>query len=131
MAPLVDIIPAAIVSINEGVKAWREYKSNNLQDKTNRDKAINSVMEAAISTKAYLYDSKTLGEASREKETELAQKWQRAAGAIRDFDENLFISSQVKALGWADPREWEKAKDRAITVNLDLIIEQCKWLLNN
>lgn len=131
MSPIVDILPAALASINEGVKAWREFKSKTSQDNEKRNIAINNVMKASIATKAYLYDSKIIGETSREKEGELAQKWQSAAGAISDFDENLFYSSQVKALGWSDPREWGKAKDKAITVNLDLIIKQCEWLLKN
>lgn len=129
--PVTDLVPAAISAVSEGVKAWREYKSEDAQKGKDRNKAIDSVMSAALATKAYLYDLEISGIKSREKEHELSQSWQKASSAIRKYDEALFHSSQVKALGWADPREWDKANDKAVTVNLDLLIEQCNYLKDN
>ncbi|MEW8053162.1 MAG: hypothetical protein AB2809_22635 [Candidatus Thiodiazotropha sp.] len=128
MPPIADFIPASIAAVTEGVKAWREYRSNGCKNEKERNQAIGTVMEAAVAIKAYLYDSHEKGIVSREAEREISQKWQHAATAIRVYDESQFNASQVKSLGWADLGEWEKQKDKAVTVNLDLIISHYEWL---
>ena len=127
----ISLVPSSISAIVNGVRLWREKKSNTDADATAKKNAIHQVMRAAIATKAYIYDMRELGKPSREKEHELSNSWQEAAASIFNYDKNLFESSKVKSLGWADPREWEKANNKAVTVNLESIIEQCEWLLEN
>lgn len=123
----IDAVTNAITALLEVVKVWRDKKALSENDKSRMNEAVGKVMKAAMATKAYLYDARELGKPSRENEHELSLAWQEAATAIRSYDENLFIYSQVKSLGWADPREWEKVEHKSVTVNLDLIIKQCEW----
>lgn len=127
MAPFFDIVPNTITALLNGIQVWKDLKSQSQTDKTNMNKAVGKVMNAAIATKAYLYDANKLNKPSRKREVELSKLWQEAATSIRAYDENLFFSSQVKSLGWADPHEWEKVEHKTVTVNLDLIIKQCEW----
>lgn len=108
-------------------------KQNNLfADKPKeRDEAVNSVMHAITSTRAYLHDSRELGYSNRQRETELSELWQESANLIRKFDNQLFRSSQVKAFGWADPKGWNAMRTDAATVKLDDLLEQCIWLRKN
>ena len=131
MASSVSLVPNSISVILNGIKLWRDARSMSKVELANKEEAIHQVMLAAVSTKAYLYDLCELESSSRDKERELAKSWQNAAASIYRYDTDLFNSSKVKSLGWADPREWERAKDKAVTVDLDKIIEQCEWLLEN
>ena len=108
-------------------------KQNNMsEDKLKeKDEAINSVMHAIIHTRAYLHDSRELGKPNRKKETELSALWQESANLIRNFDNQLFRSSQVKAFGWSDPNGWDLLRSEAATVKLDDLVKQCKWLIKN
>lgn len=126
------IIPATFTALIAGLKFWEDKKLLTEQQLKDRDEAINVVLEAAILTKGYLYNRRELNaEQDRGKEEELSHAWQKAANCIYRFDEQLFQSAQIKALGWADPREWVKAAQQNITVTLDTLIKQCEWLKSN
>jgi hypothetical protein len=123
------IIPASISAIFAGLKFWDDKKAKEKEQTDAMYKAIDNVMKAAICTKAYLYNLKELAlEMDRDKEQEIAIAWQIAADSIYQFDRALYESAKVKALGWADPREWLKAEKRGITIELDKLINQCDWL---
>jgi hypothetical protein len=124
----VDTITAVLSAIIQGLQYRVTSHCRTTDEEEKRNNAIGEVMNAAAATKAYLYDTRKLGKTSREKENQISQAWQKAATAIKAYDQNLYFSSQVKSLGWADPREWKTAKNKATTVNLDKIIEQCEWL---
>ena len=125
------MIGEALPAIVDAIRLWRERKNESAKTRRNRDEAVRSVMDAVVSTKAYLYDLNEGAKPSRAEERELSRKWQRAAMAIRQYDRQLYESAQLKALGWADPREWTRAELRPWAIKLDVIIEQCQWLQDN
>jgi hypothetical protein len=131
MVPITELISSSIPTLLEGMKLWKSHKEQSEENQNKKIEAISKIMEAVVATKGYLYDSKELGQVSREKEMELSKKWQAVASAIYKYDYHLFESANVKALGWADPNEWNKRENEATTVNLDEIIEQCKWHMDN
>lgn len=114
-------------ALANGVKIWRDIKAESSEDKLKRKAAIGLVVEAVVVTKAYLYD-KEHGNESRATERLLSERWQKAAIAIEDYDYELFRSAELKALGWADPREWIRAKGREHAIALNTILEQCEHI---
>lgn len=128
---MLELVPNTVSTLLDGIRIWRERQALSREDTEKRIAAVGEVMRAAVATKAYIYDKKELGSPSREREAELSDAWQTAAGAIYVFDKNLFESSKVKSLGWADPREWQKAASESVTIDLDKIIEQCEWIREN
>lgn len=97
-----------------------------------RARAIGAVRAAALATKAYLYDTRVQGTpVDRVREADLSRLWQEAADAIREYDFDLFSISNVKALGWSDPREWEEIEIPEAKLKVDLLIRQCDWLLEH
>ncbi|WP_323943806.1 hypothetical protein [Aeromonas caviae] len=125
---LATILPASFTTLIAGLKFWKEKQSLTEQQAKYRDEAINVVLKASLLTKSYLYDCRELNlEQDRSREENLSQVWQQAANSIRLFDRKLYQSAQIKALGWADHREWLKAEEKNIEVKLDALIEQCEW----
>jgi hypothetical protein len=114
-----------------GMRLWKGARQDALQERRLREKAIATVMEAAIATKAYQYDLEQGNISDRQKEHELSRLWQQASSAISEYDQELSQSGQLKALGWADAREWKRCEGREWAVSLDKIIEQCEWLRKN
>lgn len=127
-----SIIPAAFNSLIAGLNYLRGKEALDEKKAKERDEAIDVVLEAAVLTKGYLYNRRELDfPQDRDKEQEISQTWQKAANSIYHFDEKLLKAAQIKALSWADPREWVKAEQQNITVKLDKVIEQCNWLKSN
>lgn len=112
-----------------GFKVWKEINIESSEGILKRNAAIGCVIEAVLATKAYLYDKEMDG-THRATERLLSQKWQTAALAIEMYDRQLFISSEVKALGWSDPTQWIRAEGREFSIKLDIILEQCAFLRN-
>lgn len=121
-------IAPTVSALLDGVTVWRDRRTLLAAKRENGLQAVNKVMRAVVATKAYLYDDLELSQASRERETEISAAWYAAAEAIYAFDRNLFESAQLKSLGWADPREWERANTEALTVDLNMIMAQCRWI---
>ena len=122
------MITEACTVLIEAIRLRREKGSETADELRRKSEAIRQVMDAVVATKAYLYERDQGEERSRAQERELSAKWQDAAMAVRQYDENLYHSAQLKALGWADPREWKRAASRPEAIKLDVIIEQCQWL---
>ena len=122
-------IPKTFDSLFEGVKFWEKNKENEKIELEKKINAIHSIKEAVTVTKGYLYDVNQ-GNTSRDKELTLAATWQKASEIIWAYDRDLFNISEVKALGWADPREWDKREQMVSTVKLDDIIKQCNFRLD-
>lgn len=116
-----------LTSLTAGLELWRNRKNDNAQARRHRQDAVGLVMHAVVATKGYLYDLERGSPASRDMELSISQSWQRAAMAIREYDN----SAQLKAMGWADPREWKNAESRPWAIKLDNIFAQCKWLQEN
>jgi hypothetical protein len=122
-------LPATFTALMTGLKFWEDKKSLSVKKIKDRDDAVNVVLAALILTKSYLYDRRELKiDQDRSREEKLSQAWQEAANAIYRFDKTLFQSAKVKALSWADPREWLKAEEQGIEVKLETLIKQCEWL---
>ncbi len=123
-------IITALQVLFEAVKELRHRSSEN-KEITNaelaaKEKALKDVMLAIVETKAYLADKKENSE-DRDRERELSRLWLSASSSIKRFDRQLFRSAQTKALGWADHREWQKAKEQSVVVKLDALLEQCNY----
>jgi hypothetical protein len=125
------MIPETFAAIVDAVRLWGERKNESAEALQNKKEALRLMMDAVVATKAYLYELHQGHEPSRSQERELSHKWQHAAMAISEYDYELYMSAQLKALGWADPREWKRAEMRPWTIKLDVIIEQCQWLQKN
>ena len=127
-----DISIDPLSALVSGVIAWRDKKPPDTdEERGSRIEAISSVLQAAVKTKAYIYDRDVLKKEARTHEHELAHAWQEASSAIEKYDRELFKISQVKAFGWSDPREWEKRIETVATVSVDTIIEQCNHLIKS
>ena len=127
----IETISTILSSVKNGVDLWDKIGTKNRKEQRAKLKAIDLVLAAVQQTRAYLYDKDVLLETDRSVERDLSKAWRKAGSAIRVFDEELFHSSQVKSLGWGDPREWEAWKQKAKTIDLDLIEKQCEWLREN
>ncbi|NRD30992.1 hypothetical protein HQQ92_04090 [Shewanella sp. DC2-4] len=122
-------VATTIGAVIQGIKLLLDYGEIQKKQKKETLDSIGKVMQACVKTKAYLHDVRTLGvAANREKELSIAEAWQGAANAIYNVDQKLFESTQVKALSWADPKEWHSKRAEGVVVKLDLLIEQCEWL---
>jgi len=125
------MIAESLSALASGLTFWKDREKDGRAEKRLRNRAIGVVMDAAIATKAYLRDRELGLPEDREKEHSVARLWQSAAQVIDEYDYQLFNSAKLKALGWADPREWRRVEGRKWTVNIDKIIEQCEWLQRN
>ncbi|MBU1392175.1 MAG: hypothetical protein KJ856_06655 [Gammaproteobacteria bacterium] len=123
------MIIEAFSAIVDAARFWKEKNNETAEELRNKRDALQLVMNAVIATKAYLYDLDQGTEPSRIQEKELARKWSYASMAISEYDYQLYMSAQLKALGWADPREWKRAELRPWVIKLDVIIEQCQHIL--
>ncbi|MFS1438883.1 hypothetical protein [Shewanella sp. 10N.286.48.A6] len=94
-----------------------------------RKSAINLTLEAARLTRVYLYDSNQTGEQDRIREADLSKVWLKASEALHQIDPQLCKIAQVKAFGWAEPNRWQELKQNVSTIKIDVIIEQCNYLL--
>ncbi|MGX1927320.1 hypothetical protein ACUALS_19480 [Vibrio sp. NH-7] len=127
-----SFIPASLNAILSGIKFWKDSKKESIEQLQNKKVAIENVYKAALATKAYLYDLQVLGkENDRDKERELSRIWWDAAWAIDQYDQKLYYSARMKALSYADHREWSKATEQNITVKLEDILAQCDWVKDN
>lgn len=120
----------ALSAIIDAARFWKEKNNETSEELRNKREALQLVMDAVIATKAYLYDLEQGVEPSRDQERELARKWSHASMAISEYDYQLYSSARLKALGWADPREWKRAELRPWVIKLDVIIDQCQYILS-
>jgi len=118
----------SLAALASGLELWRGRKNDGVQARRHRQEAIGFVMDAVVATKSYLYDLDQGARASRVLEQRISRAWQHAATAIREYDRELYQSAHLKAMGWADPREWKHAESRPWAVKLDTITAQCEWL---
>jgi hypothetical protein len=125
------VFAGSLSALAAGLEHWRNRKNDGVNARRHKQNAIASVMDAVVLTKIYLYDREHGSEASRARERDIAQAWQRAAMAVREYDHQLYQSAQLKAMGWSDPRDWKCAKDREWAIQLDTIVAQCKWHQDN
>ncbi|MUK45676.1 hypothetical protein GNP79_12130 [Aliivibrio fischeri] len=127
--PVEIALSIGLGAIIDGIKIWYERKDISDREKQDVLSAISSVMNACSQTRAYLYDIRELKlNTDRNRERELSQLWQNVANDIYPIDRPLAHSSQIKAMGWADPREWHSERAVGVPVKLDKLIEQCDWL---
>ncbi|EHW0650932.1 hypothetical protein HYO34_23515 [Vibrio parahaemolyticus] len=91
--------------------------------------AVHLVLEAARVTRAYLYDSQSLGMHDRAQERELSAAWMRASEVILDIDPSLSKVARVKSFGWAEPNRWQELRQHVSTIKIDDVIAQCNHLL--
>jgi hypothetical protein len=122
------LIPAAVDALLNALKRFDDKKDRQRGDRESRSKAIDSVLRAALETKAYQRDRADLKRVDRERELKLSMLWQSASTAMQEHDHALWEICGFKALGWADSSEWAKATVGPEKIKLDKIIEQCRHL---
>ena len=111
---------------------WVNRQSKNkAQKERERESAVEALLEAVIVTGAYLEDRKNREPKSRKKEMIISQLWSKAAIKVRRVDRRLSSLLAVKPMGWANPSLWSDPKFKDLPIQLDLIREQCIWLLEN
>ena len=111
---------------------WVNRQSKNkAQKERERESAVEALLEAVTVTGAYLEDRKNGARKSRKKEMIISQLWSKAAIKVRRVDRRLSSLLAAKSMGWADPSLWSDPKFKNLPIQLDLIREQCIWLLEN
>lgn len=127
--PVEIALSIGLSAIIDGIRLWIERKDLSAQEKQDVLNAVASVMNACSETRAYLYDIQELQqEPNRDRERKLSSVWQKVSVQIYPVDRQLAHSSQIKAMGWADPREWHSERAKGVPVKLDILIEQCDWI---
>ena len=99
------------------------------KDQKKRDKAIESVLEAVTDTRAYLYDRQSGSRLNRRRETDISQKWRKAAIRVRNIDRRLSGILVMKSRAWADPSLWDDPAFEQVEIKLETIEDQCLWHL--
>jgi hypothetical protein len=94
-----------------------------------RDLAIRAVLRATTETRAYLHDRQNGSRVDRRRETKISELWLEASHAASHVHQRLSFIALVKSQCWADPALWESSRFRNVPVKLDMIFEQCEWLL--
>ena len=122
---------SAIGGVVSTISLFKDAKSKADASKLSdtRKAAINLTLEAARLTRVYLYDSDLTGEQDRVREADLSKAWLKASEALHKTDPQLHKIAQVKAFGWAEPNRWQELKRNVSTIKIDVIIEQCNYLL--
>ena len=128
MAEIATIAISAFDSLLSALTEWRARRKQTGEEAGKKSEAIEQIRLAVIETRAYLYDSATLGREDRNRERQLALRWQKAGKIIRNYDRNLWEVAQLKALGWSDPSGWAQVGDKVDAIKLEKILEQCRWL---
>lgn len=125
------MIPEAISALSNLVDTWNSNKKDKEHKARQKIEAVQLVMSAVVATKAYLHDLQKGVASSRDVERDLSIKWVNASMAIVEYDHELHEAAKIKSLGWADPNEWARAASRPWTINLDIIVEHCEYILKS
>lgn len=123
MASIVDMIDA----FGKVLHLLRNVGQEAAEKKASRLAAIAKVEAAVLATKAFGRRERDAVEAEP-MEQSLSREWAEAAAAIDNYNHDLAEIGRLKALGWADPREWHKPGVDLDKLDLDLILRECKWL---
>ena len=124
------VVVSSFKAMRVAFEAIAQGKALAAEQRRRRVAAIDSVRQAALATKAYLYDTEIRGQPSdRSREAELAQHWRAAGTAMEAYDQRLYNIANLKALGWSDPREWDNVKISPEKLKVDVLLQQCDWLL--
>ena len=131
MSEFIATVILSLEKLAHVLDSWRRGVAEQELARERRFKAIGQIHKAALATRAYIHDRDSHDGFDRRRENELSQMWQEAGEAIRQYDRNLWEVSKIKALGWSDPANWEKAADKIEAIQLTKIAEQCDWLERN
>ena len=89
-----------------------------------RDKALRSISHALTETCLYIKQYTNLGKRDSETETQLSRYWSAAAIPLRHIDRELSEICEYKNEIWIDPRNWDPAKTKGISIDLDTVREK-------
>jgi len=93
--------------------------------------AVVSLLAAVVETEQYASERKEGGRRDRRREAELAKLWATAAVDVRSVDRRLSRIALVKSFSWANPELLTNENYKDVPTQLDLIRNQCEWLLEN
>lgn len=111
---------------------WLERRRQARQGQTEaQTQAVRAVLQAASSTRAYLYDQRLGEPRDRSREEELSRRWADAAVDVMAVDRRLSSLAVSSSVGWADPEIRDEATYGRIEDQLELIQRQCEWLLGH
>jgi hypothetical protein len=125
--------------VAEGLREWKRWTTKVMRSlkkeeaaRTKKyDTALIDALKAATRTRAYIRRVRDGAPEDTEEEGLLSQYWYHASVSLRQIDPELAERALIKADCWADPLLWEDPRYRNIPVDLDLIVEQCRWLLKH
>jgi hypothetical protein len=127
VAPIKDTLEALDL-----IRRWlRRERTAERTRPSERDRAIRAVLKATAETRAYLHDRQSGSRINRKREAKISQLWLEASHAVRHVHQRLSFIALVKSQCWAEPALWESPRFRNVPVKLDMIFDQCEWLLNN
>ena len=96
---VIETITGVLSALNLGLDKWKQRAKEDEKNMDNKNAAIDLVLAAVQSTRAYKYGKDVLLETDRKEERKFSEAWAKAGAAIREYDEQLFFSSHVKSLG--------------------------------
>jgi hypothetical protein len=115
--PLKAILEVLRLLVDSSVEQQRQNKE-----------ALEALMLAAYSTRAYLADVRSSGK-KREVERVLSEQWIKAAIQLRFIDLSLADKCYLKSEYWSDPELWEESKRSVAEIDLELISAKTRELL--
>jgi hypothetical protein len=91
---------SAVLAPLQGLLNYFQTERHHLTQERNeqKDQALADLNAALVATTQYLQRGRT----SSEVETELSERWSRAARSCRHFDNNLAQQLQLKSFWWGD-----------------------------
>jgi hypothetical protein len=92
----------------EAIEAAGKWLERSDREMDRRDRAVEAVLKALNTTKAYIADSEDGRNRRRSSEHELVDLWTKAAAALRRDDPALARRLQLKAEYWAEPDSWSQ-----------------------
>jgi len=85
------------------------------------DEALRSVSHALTETSLYVRKYLEKGSRDTNIEEQLVRYWSAAAIPLRHFDRELAEICEYKSEYWINPEEWDPAKTKGISIDLDTV----------
>ena len=125
---VVSLLPDILESIERFLLRRRTVRAQRTAD---HRKAVESVLGAVVETERYVYDRGRGTASSERRESRLARLWSKAAVDVRSVDRRLSRIALMTSFTWANPELLADPKYEMVPGQLELIREQCEWLLEH
>ncbi len=102
--------------LDRGLEEIRKYISRNQTRKQQAFEAIEAILNAVNTTKAFLVESP---DKHHNPNQALSATWLAAASKVRDLDNDLYYRLIEKSMYWSDPSTWTREMIEASQLKLD------------